>query len=166
MNFRVERTEALMNRPYSRHPPSLHAPKDWWDKSNVTWFFNWQTSGKGCQEINVEFAYSRQQKNEELFISTLKTIMAIDERSDHCFFSACSRDCRCTHDKQYWRKTCRNSNWTFCKIIIVVSFWVNEQITCLPPETPRDITFIPVILNRSLTILLRFYPRRFKLRFS
>ena len=37
------------NRPYSRCPPSLHALRDWWDKSNVTWFLRGQTSEKNCQ---------------------------------------------------------------------------------------------------------------------
>jgi len=30
--------------PYSRHPQSLHALLDWWDKNNVAWYFFW---GKG-----------------------------------------------------------------------------------------------------------------------
>ena len=34
------------NRPYSRYPPSLHARKDWWDKSYVTWFRRRQKSVK------------------------------------------------------------------------------------------------------------------------
>ena len=34
------------NRPYSQHLPSLLALKDWWDKSNVTWFLRGQTSYK------------------------------------------------------------------------------------------------------------------------
>ena len=38
-----------MNRPHSWHPPSLHTLKDWWDKSNVTWFLRGQTSKKNCQ---------------------------------------------------------------------------------------------------------------------
>ena len=29
--------------------PSLHTLKDWWDKSNVTWFLRGQTSEKNCQ---------------------------------------------------------------------------------------------------------------------
>ena len=30
-------------------PPSLHALKDWWDKSNVRWFLREQTIDKVCQ---------------------------------------------------------------------------------------------------------------------
>ena len=40
---------SFLNRLYSRCPPSLHALKDWWDKSNVTWFFRGQTSENNCQ---------------------------------------------------------------------------------------------------------------------
>ena len=35
------------NRPYSRCPPSLHALRDWWHKSNVMGFLRGQTSN--CQ---------------------------------------------------------------------------------------------------------------------
>ena len=28
----------------NRAPPTLHAPEDWWDKSNVTWFLRGQNS--------------------------------------------------------------------------------------------------------------------------
>ena len=35
--------------PYSRYPPFLHALKDQWNKSNVTWFLKGQTSDKICQ---------------------------------------------------------------------------------------------------------------------
>ena len=34
------------SRPYSQHLPSLLALKDWWDKSNGTWFLRGQTSYK------------------------------------------------------------------------------------------------------------------------
>ena len=37
------------NRPTSGYPPSLHALKDWWDKSGITWFLRGQTSDKTCQ---------------------------------------------------------------------------------------------------------------------
>ena len=37
------------NRSYSRYPPSLHALKDWWDKSDVTCFLKGQTADKICQ---------------------------------------------------------------------------------------------------------------------
>ena len=47
------------SRPYSQHLPSLLALKDWWDKSNVTWFLRGQTSYKICQ-------YKKSQSN--LFI--------------------------------------------------------------------------------------------------
>ena len=40
---------SFLNRPFSRCPPSLHALKDSWDKSNVTWFFKGQTSENNCQ---------------------------------------------------------------------------------------------------------------------
>ena len=33
-----------LNRPFSQHPPSLHAFYDCRDKSNVTWYFRGQTS--------------------------------------------------------------------------------------------------------------------------
>ena len=36
INFWVEQTDTVMNRPHTWHPPSLHEIKDWWDKSNVT----------------------------------------------------------------------------------------------------------------------------------
>ena len=35
--------------PYSRYPPFLHALKDQWNKSNVTWFLKRQISDKICQ---------------------------------------------------------------------------------------------------------------------
>ena len=34
------------NKPYSWYPPSLHALKDLWDKSSVTWFLRGQTNAK------------------------------------------------------------------------------------------------------------------------
>ena len=37
------------NRPCWRCPPSLHALKDWWDKSDVTWFLRGQTIDKFFQ---------------------------------------------------------------------------------------------------------------------
>ena len=37
------------NRSYSRCPPSLHALKEWWDKSDVTWLLVGQTSDKICR---------------------------------------------------------------------------------------------------------------------
>ena len=37
---------AQLFRPYSRYPPSIHALKDWWDKSNVTWFLRGLKSEK------------------------------------------------------------------------------------------------------------------------
>ena len=37
------------NRPYSPHPPSLHAIWDRWDKCKVTWDFRGQTNDKICQ---------------------------------------------------------------------------------------------------------------------
>ena len=36
----------ISNRPYSRYPPSLDAPLDRWDISNVTWFLRGQTMKK------------------------------------------------------------------------------------------------------------------------
>ena len=39
-------TNQEQNRPCSRYPSSLHALKDCWDRSNVTWFLRGQTSDK------------------------------------------------------------------------------------------------------------------------
>ena len=39
----------MANRPYSRHPPSLQALKDWWESSDVTWFLRGQTKHEICQ---------------------------------------------------------------------------------------------------------------------
>ena len=36
----------LSGKPYLRYPPSLHGPKDWWVKNNVTWFVREQTTDK------------------------------------------------------------------------------------------------------------------------
>ena len=49
---------------------SLHALKDWWDKSNVTWFLRRQASDwhLRIQESVVEFACSRQQKTNNFII--------------------------------------------------------------------------------------------------
>ena len=33
--------------PYSRHPQSLHALLDWWDKNNVAWYFFFLGGGWG-----------------------------------------------------------------------------------------------------------------------
>ena len=54
------KNERSYNRPYSRYPPSSHALKDSWDKSNVTWFLRGQTSVifYVMKEIAVEFVYS------------------------------------------------------------------------------------------------------------
>ena len=38
-----------LNIPYSRYSLSLHALKDRWDKSGVTWSFRGQTNEKHCQ---------------------------------------------------------------------------------------------------------------------
>ena len=43
-SFRLQR-----NRLHSRYPPSLHALKDWWDESDVTWLLMGQTSDKFFQ---------------------------------------------------------------------------------------------------------------------
>ena len=53
------------SRPYLRFLPSLHALKDWKEKSNVTRFLKGQTSHKISQliqEIAAEFVYSEPQK--------------------------------------------------------------------------------------------------------
>ena len=49
------------NRPHSRYSPSLHAFKDWWDKSDVTWFSRRKTTPP-IQQIAAEFLYSGRQK--------------------------------------------------------------------------------------------------------
>ena len=78
---------------------------------------------------------------------------------DRCNIFYCSRDGRCPHSKQWWRETSGNLNCIFCKCKIALSFWEDKQtrlrllvlrhfITCLPPEIPRDISFIPSILER------------------
>ena len=38
-----------LKSPNWRYPPSLHAFKNWWDKSNVAWFLRRQISDKICQ---------------------------------------------------------------------------------------------------------------------
>ena len=69
--------EGSYNRPYSRYPPSLHALKDWWDKSmdnRKTFYHPWQ---KQChlvfqgankrenlplREVALDFVYFLQTK--------------------------------------------------------------------------------------------------------
>ena len=54
---------------------SLHALKDWWDKSNVRWFLREQTSDKVCQyKKSRSSLFILAKENEEL--SILKTRMA------------------------------------------------------------------------------------------
>ena len=66
-----------LSRPYSQHPPSLHAFYDSWDKSNhVTWYFRGQTSANrlflravfSIRVIAVEFVYSLKIKLEDNLI--------------------------------------------------------------------------------------------------
>ena len=47
----------VKNRPYSPYPPSLLARKDWWDKSDVTWFLIGQTTNKFCQCKNSRSSF-------------------------------------------------------------------------------------------------------------
>ena len=49
-------------RPYSRYAPSLHTLKDWWDKSNVTWFLRGQITDKIANRRNRGRVYCRQQE--------------------------------------------------------------------------------------------------------
>ena len=44
-----KRQLVMKNRPYSRYPPTMHALYEWWEKSNVTWYFRGQTKNKICQ---------------------------------------------------------------------------------------------------------------------
>ena len=44
----LELKVGVVNRPYLRYPPSLHALWDWWDISNVTLYLRAQTSDKIC----------------------------------------------------------------------------------------------------------------------
>ena len=84
----IKATQTLNNRPYSRYPPSLRALKDWWNKSNVTWFLLWQT------DLIIKSVNTRNRGQVYLFLTTeneellnSKTIMANDlGRSDHCYF--------------------------------------------------------------------------------
>ena len=92
-------------------------------------------------------------------------------------FFGCSSDCICPHSKHKRRKSCQTSNCKFCITKIVALFWENKQtptrllvllsfLICLPPEIPRDITFVPAILVVSkvyssnwLTVIQNhFYP--------
>ena len=47
---------AQLFRPYSRYPLSIHALKDWWDKSKVTWFLRGPKSEKICQFKKLQFS--------------------------------------------------------------------------------------------------------------
>ena len=55
-NWHLEKPESNpSDRPYSRYLQSLHAPKDWWDKSDFTCFLTRQTSDKGCLPFTKSF---------------------------------------------------------------------------------------------------------------
>ena len=116
-----------ISRPYLRYPPSLHAPKDWWDKYDITWFLR----GGGGGEQVIKSAKNRKRGrvclfqttgNEQLFI--LKTITENYgwKWSLLLFWMSSSR--KCSHTS----KTCRNSNHTFCMTTkSSFLFWDNKQ---------------------------------------
>ena len=113
----------LLNSSYPTQPHSLTANysrsrwrTDWVKQCHAVsqranWNSNWNLPG---QEIAIKIVYSRQQKIKN-FSSELKTIM--DNYwwlgSVLYYYFGCSSDRRCHHSKQYWRKSCRNSNRTF-----------------------------------------------------
>ena len=116
-----------ISRPYLRYPPSLHAPKDWWDKYDITWFLRWGggggTSDKICQE---------QKTRSSLFIPDNRKWATFYFKDDNgklrvemiivTFWMSSSR--KCSHTS----KTCRNSNHTFCMTTkSSFLFWDNKQ---------------------------------------
>ena len=144
------------NRPYSRYPPSLHARKDWWDKSNVRWFRRRQTSVKiyrGIQEIAVDFVYSRQKMKK---FWSLRRCFQIIGVPDHFFSFGCGSNGRCPHTSNDDVKLVEARTVHFSGLKLSSPFEkINKRprllvlayfITCLPP--PHDITFTPSILKR------------------
>ena len=114
-----------MNRHYSWYLPSLHALKDWWDKSDITWFLR----GKQVKEI----ANARNQGwvclswttgNDNLVI--LKRIMSkYGWEWSLLLFCMQKSGGRCPHGKQWiWRKSCKNSICTFCMTMKSLSCFV------------------------------------------
>ena len=126
----------VIYRPHSRYQRSLHAHKDWWDKCNVTWFLRAQTSDKD--------------NNGKLWVDAIVVI----------FFIAVGTVDVLTASNNDVKLTSRNLNCIFCKSKIALSFWEDKQtrprllvlrhfITCLPPEIPPEISFIPALYPRA-----------------
>ena len=62
-----------LKSPNSRYPPSLHAFKNWWDKSNVAWFLRRQISDKICQfkksRLSLFILANRKWRTDEMTIN-------------------------------------------------------------------------------------------------
>ena len=118
----------LQNRPFSLFHLSLHALKEWWDKSNITWFLRWQTNIKiAFKKIAVEYVYSSQPKMEKNYI--FKRTMANGGWIIVTFLNAVA-----IIDVLPPNRNNDNSHWPI--------LW----LAC-PPEIPRDINFLPPILK-------------------
>ena len=81
--------------------------------------------------------------------------------SYHCYCFGSSSDRTCPHSNQYWRETSGNSTCTLCLAIKSSSrferinkldndylYWQIYHLFPLPPEIPRDNSFISPILKR------------------
>ena len=94
-----------ISRPYLRYPPSLHAPKDWWDKYDITWFL------RGGEQV-IKSAKNRKRGrvcifqttgNEQLFILTTITENYGWKWSLLLFWMSSSR--KCSHTTKWLVET-------------------------------------------------------------
>ena len=151
------------DRPTSRYPPSLHALKDWWDKSGITWFLRGQTSDKLCQ---------CKKSRSSLFIlnnRTWRTFYVEDDNgnlwvkispptpppgeNDHCYFSRSSSDRKMSSEQVIMSQTCRNLNCTFCMTMKLSSRF--ERLKKLDRDFLHwQILFIVFPLRNDVTLLI------------
>ena len=139
----------LSNRPYSRCPPSLHALKDWWDKSDVTWFSGDKqvtNSSNQCKESQSSLFILDNRKWTTFYTKVMGG-------SDHCYFFNVVATADVLTASNNDVNFVETQTIHFAWLLIVVSFWENKQtrlrflalanfIFCLPPQIPREIAFI------------------------
>ena len=152
--------ERRCNRPYSLYPPSFHALKDWWDKSDVTWFLRGQTGDKisrsSCRSSlfildNIKWTtFSIKDDNSKLwveviifsFLDAAATLDLLKQATMTLIFSKLKLTfCMTINYKWSLRFESKQTKSS-------ATFRIGKFSFLFAPEIPRDIAFIPPILKR------------------